>query len=75
MVLQPQQTVFMKLVVGGGIYETCVGGGSGLLVGLAKEGKLNNSTDNWDVLLLTILAAAVWFGWKKYMKRKAGQRN
>ena len=42
-------------------------------MGLAKEGNLNNSTDNWDILLLIILAAAVWFGWKKYMKRKAGQ--
>ena len=46
-----------------------------------KEGKLNSSTDNLDVLLLIlaagalviILEAAVWFGWKKYKKRKTGQ--
>ena len=50
---------------------------------LAKEGNLSNNTDNLDVLLLIlaagavaiILAAAVWFGWKKYKKRKAGQEQ
>merc|ERR1712037_880982 len=53
------------------------GGGSGLLVGLAKEGKLSGNTDNWPVLvmilsagaLLIVLAALAWFLWRRYKKR------
>ena len=80
MVSQPQPPGFIKLATFLLLpsFIEC-GGGSSLLVGLAKEGKLNNSTDNWEVLLLIlaagaaviILAAAVWFGWKKYKKGKA----
>ena len=56
------------------------GGGSGLLLGLAKDGKLGDGgASDWDILIICMgVGAVVIFGsagihylWKKHKKRKA----
>ena len=55
------------------------GGGSGLLVGLARDGKLGGGADDWDIMIICMaVGALVIFGgalihylYKRYKKQKA----
>ena len=57
------------------------GGGSGLLVGLAKDGKLGSGADDWDILIICIAvgavvifgSAAVHYLWKRHKRQKAAE--
>ena len=57
------------------------GGGSGLLVGLARDGKLGGGADDWDIMIICMaVGAVVIFGgalvhylYKKYKKKQADE--
>jgi len=61
------------------LQEVQAGGGSGLLVGLAKDGKIGSGADDWDILIICIaVGAIIIFGsalihylWKRHKKQKA----